>query len=319
LKNKCKQLEFSVSICTYNGEKRLPEVLAALNHQECIENEDWELILIDNASTDKTEQVFSNFAVQHSNISCRYVYEPIPGQAAARIRAYQEAQGKWICFVDDDNILDSHYLSIALSYTKTNTKIGVLGGKSIARLSVSPPDWFGAVKSGLAIWDGGVAPRRLEVGERSFTAGLFVNAAVAKQVSNETWVMTGRTKDILIGGEDTELCLKILRKGWEMWYAPELKFEHVISEDRLKICYLKDLFATFGANHILLHPVYFPIMGSKYISMLKILTTALLKFPFFYLLSLFPNKNRWTHASRAWAYLGVMKYCRYAYKRVTEI
>lgn len=309
------QLKFSVAICTFNGAKRLPDVLEAIANQQGMSYESWEVLLIDNASTDETKHVFEAFKEKHPVLFCRYVYESQPGQAAARLRSFKEATGEWICFVDDDNILDSKYLSSAYKFISRNRRIGALGGKSTPLLSSLPPVWFDSMKSGLAIWDGGDLARQLTIGERSFTAGLIVNTDVAKTVASETWIMNGRTKDFPIGGEDLELCLKISRRGLEIWYLPDLLFEHVIPENRLSQSYLKELVATFGATHLLLYPVYFPRYYNRLLTMLVIIMSALVKLPWFMLLSLLPAKKKWTLRRRAWTYLGVLKYTPYSFKR----
>lgn len=311
-------LTFSVVICTYNGAKRLQEVLEAIAHQQGIAYEAWEILLIDNASTDETKNVFEDFAISHAHLTCRYIFEAKPGTGVARIRAFYEATGKWVCFVDDDNILDSKYLVSAHKYICRNSRIGALGGKSTARLSSPPPEWFDAIKSGLAIWDGGDVARQLTVGERCFTAGLIVNTEVAKIVAGEPWTMMGRTKSFPIAGEDLELCLKISRRGWELWYSPELTFEHVIPDNRLSRKYLKELAATFGATHLLLFPVYFPIKNNRLLTMLGIIMSAVVKLPWFMLLSSLSVRKKWARRNRAWTYLGVIKYSTYSLKRFME-
>jgi len=309
-------IKISVAICTYNGEKRLPEVLEALSAQEGIEQGEWEILLIDNVSTDETRKVFARFAQKHPEILCRYVYEPVPGTNAARLRAIEKAFGAWICFVDDDNILDKQYLSTALRFTSDKSNIGAFGGRSEARLEVPAPQWFSAIKSGLAIYDVVEESRQLKIGERSFTAGLVVNTEVARQVASEIWIMTGRSKGFPIAGEDFELCLKISRLHKEIWYVPGLLFIHVIPENRLELKYLRELFATFGATYLLLYPVYFPCWNSRLLTMFKIISGAVLKIPVLSVLSIVISKKKWTFAKGIWAYTGIIKYSGFALKRL---
>ncbi|HQZ69523.1 MAG TPA: glycosyltransferase, partial [Planctomycetaceae bacterium] len=103
-------MKISVILCTYNGASRLPATLEKLAAQtlpaECL----WEVILIDNASTDDTpvvaRQIATNFPVP-----LRVLHEPQPGKANALHTAFREAAGEYYCVVDDDNLLESEYLT----------------------------------------------------------------------------------------------------------------------------------------------------------------------------------------------------------------
>lgn len=311
-------LNISVAICTFNGAKRIPEVLTAIARQQNIDPSEFEIILIDNASTDETKCVFKLFTEQNPDLLCRYLFESTPGLGFARNLAFREAAGKWICFVDDDNILASNFLSAALRYANSGIKIGTLGGKSVARLSSPPPEWFDSVKNGLAIWDGGEVQRQLNFGERQFGAGLIVNAEIGKIVADEPWILGGRTKNSLIAGEDSELFLKISRLGWKHWYAPELVFEHVIPDNRLTLQYLKELFGSFGATHLLLCPYYYPYCESKNISIIIILFSAILKLLWFLFLSMFSIKEKRKLETRVWSYSGVINHFLFALKRLNR-
>ncbi len=173
-------IDITVAICTLNGAERLPEVLEALGQQQRIADDAWEILLVDNGSTDATQEVFSRFAARFPNLTCRYVFEGKPGQNFARRRAMSEARGTWLCFVDDDNVLEAHYLANALAFAARKPKLGAFGGRSLARLASPLPGWYEVLKTGLAIWDGGEQTRRLSVAERSFTAGLVARTAILR-------------------------------------------------------------------------------------------------------------------------------------------
>jgi glycosyltransferase involved in cell wall biosynthesis len=308
------KISITSAICTFNGADRLPEVLAALA-QQSLAPETWEILLVDNGSTDATKKVFSAFAGGHPHINCNYQFEPEPGQSAARRRAMAEARGGWLCFVDDDNVLDLNYLSESLRFIADKPHLGVLGGRSVERIDTPMPRWFPVLKDGLAIWDGGGIPRILSRSERCFTAGLVVRTDIARRVAAEKWVLTGRTASMPIGGEDLELCLKVESHGFERWYNPRLCFSHVLPFSRYQLNSLSRLFETFGATHLLLYPVYRPFLNSKLMSFAKILFVALLKYPlYFAAFSVNRSDSRWSIAKKMWSYKGVIKYSFYGWR-----
>jgi glycosyltransferase involved in cell wall biosynthesis len=309
--------QITVAICTRDGAGRLPEVLLALGEQRNIAPQSWEILLIDNGSIDATADLFKEFAAQYPHLACRYIYEGEPGTGVARRRALREASGEWVCFVDDDNILDGEYLANARVFSIDRPKLGAFGGRSVARTSGPLPAWFDTLKSGLAVWDGGEATRLLDLAERSFTAGLLVRTAAVRDLLDEKWALKGRTATDKVAGEDLELCLKLRRHGWEIWYVPDLMFTHVLPEGRLALPYVKGLFATFGAIHLSLYPLYFPVRDSAWLRFALITASAIVKAPFFGVRQyIAPGSQRWDMAARAWTYRGALKYWRAGFETV---
>lgn len=93
---------FSIIIPTYNRSNLLKKCINSVLKQTF---SDWELIVVDNASTDDTEQVVQSFNV--NNI--RYIYTPIPDRSRARNKGIIEAKGDYILFIDDDDyVLENH-------------------------------------------------------------------------------------------------------------------------------------------------------------------------------------------------------------------
>ena len=78
-------VDITIAICTLNGASRLPEVLEALRKQQGVLDDAWEILLVDNGSTDETKEVLTDFAGQAVQVNCRYVLEKQPGQTAAAL------------------------------------------------------------------------------------------------------------------------------------------------------------------------------------------------------------------------------------------
>ena len=98
----------SVVICSYNGESRIADTFCHLYQQTITGHIDWEVILVDNASTDGLVQV----ARQSWNgaMPLRILSEPMPGVEHARQTGILAARYSYIIFVDDDNHLAADYL-----------------------------------------------------------------------------------------------------------------------------------------------------------------------------------------------------------------
>jgi glycosyltransferase involved in cell wall biosynthesis len=98
-------VDFTVAICTYNGEKRLPDVLERLRSQVDTDSITWEILVIDNNSTDKTAKVVGDYQVRWSQpYPLKYCFEAKQGLAFARRCAIREATSDLIGFLDDDNL-----------------------------------------------------------------------------------------------------------------------------------------------------------------------------------------------------------------------
>ena len=119
----------SVVLCTYNGSDGLGKTLASLRNQSVPEGLSWELILVDNNSTDNTRNILEEF-VQNSGLQVHYLFELKQGRAFALNTGIRNARGDIIAFTDDDVILDSQWLS-GLADTFSRFDCSAVGGRII--------------------------------------------------------------------------------------------------------------------------------------------------------------------------------------------
>jgi glycosyltransferase involved in cell wall biosynthesis len=116
----------SLIVCTRNRAARLPEWfehLAQLEHPA----EGWELILVDNASTDATPEIIRDF-VRTAGIRARYAYAPLPGLGRARNAGIAAAQGDILAFTDDDCYPQPDYMKVLVHVFATH-RPGFVGGR----------------------------------------------------------------------------------------------------------------------------------------------------------------------------------------------
>ena len=129
-------MKLSIAICTYNRVELLEYTIRSVFNQ--LGNEDVELLIIDNNSTDDTEVVSSRY-VNSKNIS--YFKEDQLGLSHARNRAMKEANGDYIAYIDDDAELDDSWVDEALNVIKQYAP-DIYGGPYLPLYKTEMPKWY---------------------------------------------------------------------------------------------------------------------------------------------------------------------------------
>lgn len=246
-------LDFSVGICTYNGANRLPHVLNQLQQQINTDNIQWEIIVIDNNSTDNTAQIVQEFQANWP-LSCtlKYFFEPKQGLAYARQSAVEQASGKFIAFLDDDNLPTVDWVASAYAFGCQHPQAGAYGGRIHAALEKNAPQDFKKLALFLALIDRGTNAHIYErrKGILPPAAGLVVQREVwLENVPNKLFLV-GRVNKSMLASEDLEALVYIQNAGWEIWYNPEMLMYHQIPNWRLERQYLIKLVRGIGlARH----------------------------------------------------------------------
>jgi glycosyltransferase involved in cell wall biosynthesis len=129
---------FSVIVCCYNSSERLPITLRHLAALSVEKIDHWELIIVDNASTDDTATVARRlWASFGSDIACTIIHEPQPGLIFARKAGLNAARFSMVLFCDDDNWLPPNYLSLAVKIMEEHPDAGAIGGRAEAVAAAS--------------------------------------------------------------------------------------------------------------------------------------------------------------------------------------
>lgn len=115
----------SVVIPVYNTEKYINEMLESLANQTL---DSFEVILIDDGSTDKSSELINEYIKNNSANNMSYVYQDNAGPSVARNRGIEISQGEYICFADSDDKLHTNALKIMYDKATKNNADVVLGG-----------------------------------------------------------------------------------------------------------------------------------------------------------------------------------------------
>jgi len=241
--------DFTVAIPTYNGAERVPKVLDKLRSQLQATSLNWEIIVVDNNSTDATAEVVRNYQKNWDfPYELKYILEPKQGATFARHRAIQEATSEIIGFLDDDNLPRENWVIKAYKFGIEHPEIGAFNGKIHGKYQTPPPPNFERIQAYLAIRDHGetahsFAPERIHLPPG---AGLVIRKQAWLECVPSNPQVLGNTAGKMARGEDYEPLLYMHKAGWKIWYEPSLEIDHEIPAWRLERKYLISLSASCG-------------------------------------------------------------------------
>ncbi len=221
----------SVVICTHNRDRYLGTALDSVLKQDF---EDYEIVVVDNASTDQTRQVVEQ-RLAHERL--RYVYEPKLGLNVARNRGAQETTGSIIAYFDDDAIAPPAWLQAIHSAFQSHEKVGVAGGKVtlIWPEGYTQPQWLSPSLAGnLGAYDLGESMVNItNPGDTPRGLNYAIRRTVLEAVGNFQLNLDRVGKNLLSHGElyMTEV---VLKAGWQVMYLPEAEVGHQVASERLK-------------------------------------------------------------------------------------
>jgi glycosyltransferase involved in cell wall biosynthesis len=250
----------TVLICTHNGAARLEPTLTHLAAQRVPPATPWEVVIVDNASTDDTAATASRLWPAAAPAPLRVITEPLLGLGHARRRGLEAARYGIVAFVDDDNWLAADWVAIAAAVMATHPDVAACGGFSEAVYEAAPPSWLAPFTPLLA-----VGPTATPAGDITDAPGLLWGAGLVLRLA--AWqalvrggfepLLVGRTGRALTTGEDAELCLALRLAGWRLWFEPRLRLRHYMPASRLSWPYLRRLHRSNGMASVRHDPYYF--------------------------------------------------------------
>jgi len=237
--------DVSVIICAHNPRPDyLRQVLGALRAQT-LPNDLWELLLIDNASTEPLADTWD----LSWHPAARHIREPKLGLTHARLCGIREASGSLLIFVDDDNILSEDYTEQALAVSNAFPGIGIWGGSISGIFETKPPSWMENRLGYLAVGEvQSDAWSTLKGFNAScpLGAGMVVRKSVAlgyvaRAQNDPLRLALGRKGAQLTSGEDIDLAWSACSMGLGMGRFKSLRLRHLIGAQRLDLDYFERL------------------------------------------------------------------------------
>jgi glycosyltransferase involved in cell wall biosynthesis len=211
----------SVVVCTRDRAALLAETLRRLCAQSVPAGLDWEILVVDNASSDDTADVVKR-AAEQSPVPLRYVQEPETGLAIARNRGWREARGEIVAYVDDDTLVDRLWLAEALGPYAAERVAGV-GGRLLPLVDPVIRDGFDPGWLEVYTFDRG-PEHDVDVVSG---ANMSFRRAVLERIGGFE-VQLGRIGGCLLGGDEYDVCRKIRREPGRLRivYNPRMLVHH---------------------------------------------------------------------------------------------
>jgi glycosyltransferase involved in cell wall biosynthesis len=230
----------TVLICTYNGSRRLAQTLQHLAAQKVGSDLSWNILLVDNASTDGSAEIAQELWETYGAPAELRVYnQPVPGLNPSREAGFQQADHEFIIACDDDNWLQQDFVATAYAIMKRNPSIAVLGSLGELVYEVEAPAWL----SSYCIYASGPqAPQNGKVeSNKVYGAGSIVRKSAYQKIIKAGFksLLTDRMASTLTSGGDHEFCYAFALAGYDIWYDDRLKFKHFIEKERISWKYYR--------------------------------------------------------------------------------
>jgi len=220
----------------------LGEAIGSLQRQS-LPAESYEIIVVDNASTDDTRKVVEAAAASGGR-AVRYVREEQLGLHNARHCGARAARAEILAFTDDDAVCEPNWLEeILRSYA--DERVGAVGGKALPRWAVEPPRWILSYPGSLGLLDLGEEPRELPPPRSIYGVNFSIRRSLLFELGGFNPECFGET---WLGDGETGLCLKIHAAGWKILYQPKAVVWHIVSKERISLAYMKHRFRNQGAS-----------------------------------------------------------------------
>lgn len=240
-------MDLTVIICSWNRAKSLRIVLESLEKCVVPSSIAWEILVIDNNSTDDTRAVCAEF-IQKSPARFRYLFEPKQGKTHALNAGIALAQGEIIALTDDDLTVDPNWVKGIYEIFK-EFDCAAVGGRIVPVWDFPKPRWItfdGPFRhpayGGIVNFDKGDLPCEVT----STLTG--ANMAVRKEVFAKHGPYRPDLNRItdLLGGEDTEYCRRLLKAGERLMYAPNAIVYHPVERHRATWRYMQSMAFHYG-------------------------------------------------------------------------
>ena len=227
------QLDVSVVIGTYNRCQLLAGALECLVAQEC-PGVRYELIVVDNNSTDNTRDVVNSFASRDSRV--RYVFEDQQGISYARNAGINESCSPIVAFTDDDVRVAPDWVATIKKTFDAHPEIGFIGGKVLPVWAAPPPKWLTKQHwMPLGVLDHGDREFYLEAS--GVTGVIGANLVVRRELFEKVGMFAPDVQ-LVKGGhgtmEDHEFIARLWRGGVIGLYVPQLVVQAPVEPDRIK-------------------------------------------------------------------------------------
>jgi glucosyl-dolichyl phosphate glucuronosyltransferase len=245
-------MRVTVAICTWNRCHSLRRTLERMVRMRVPEDLEWELLVVNNRSTDETDETVDSF---QGRLPVRRSWEPEPGLSNARNRALAEATGDYLIWTDDDVLVDDDWLAAYVRAFRRWPDADLFGGPIEPLFEGEPPAWILRVMH----WIGPVfgqqtlgeepvrlTPEILPLGPYGGNMAMRRSALRRFPFDPSLGVRHGEYAT----GEETQVMARMLEAGLEGWWTPEPRVGHWIPRSSQTPRYVRRWFVGCGKGEV---------------------------------------------------------------------
>ncbi len=275
-------IKLSIIVCTYNRDAYILKTLSKLKNQTT-NNQLYEVIIINNNSTDNTEEICREYILPLSESNFYYFNEKKQGLSFARNRGITEAKGEIIAFIDDDARACDDYCEKIISFFENDKEAKVIGGKITPEYESKKPAWMSKYLLPLvAGLDMGDKIKEFRFSKFPIGANMAFRRSVFENYGyfNES---LGRKGSKLEGGEEKDMIFRLKNDNQKIIYVPQVHVHHFIPDKRTQKDYIKYQAIGVGTSEKKrLHKASISIWIQKILlEFLKVIGTLILSFYYF--------------------------------------
>jgi glycosyltransferase involved in cell wall biosynthesis len=249
----------TVAICTWNRADLLDQTLTGMRGLRVPEGIEWELLVVNNNSTDHTEAVLDRHV---GALPIRRLFEPTPGKSHAANRVLDEAWGELILWTDDDVLVDEGWLESLATAAARHPEASGFGGPVVpwfpVPLDPALAEAFPMLKMGYCGLDNAMDEGPLRADQPVFGVNMAFRTSAVEGIRYDHRLgpaprpskLKGRAEISLGGGDDISYVEAVRARGGHIVWVPGMRVSHYVSPERMTLVYLKSLYVEYGRSWI---------------------------------------------------------------------
>lgn len=233
-------MDVTVAICTWNRSALLDQTLARMRELKVPDEVTWEVLVVDNNSTDDTQAVLARHTAAGA-LPLRHLTETKQGHSHARNGAVAAARGDLLIWTDDDVLVAPDWLTEYVSAARTFPDAAFFGGQIVPWYEVTPPGWAVRHKDRIgycwAVVERDRAVRPMAAAEYAVGASMAFRTAVLRRYPFDPAL--GRVGNVLVSGEETRVQDQIRSAGGTGVWVGTAEVRHFVPAKRLTLEYIR--------------------------------------------------------------------------------
>lgn len=239
-------LKVSVVVCSYNRAAYIADAMQSL-YQQTLSKDQYEIIVVDNNSTDNTREVCMNFIKNNPEGHFYYLEERRQGASFARNTGAEVAKSPLLCFMDDDAVAKEDYLERIVNFFAANPDAAGLGGRIIPKYIPEEPKWMSYYVSSLVgNFEYSPEPTIFQPGKYPLESNMIIYKADFDAIEGFNLALPGVVGTLRIGGEGKDFFYRLQALGKPIYYDPNVIVWHVVEVKKLTREYMYRIASGIG-------------------------------------------------------------------------